>query len=217
MKKLLLVTGLFLTASANADLVTWTEWNSYDPATQTFAGTLVNGADTVAVTLTTSSVPYNYTFNGSPYWSGSAYTNGMVDNAPLNEDQIMFNAGGTVTVSFSQTVETPLLALNSWNGNVVDFDTPIIFDSYGQGYWGTGSPIDVTSTGFTGSGELHGVVAVPGAIDGFSFTHTTELWHGLTIGVVGTSVNPPPTPVPAPATVGLLGLALAGLFRRQLK
>ncbi len=119
----------------------------------------------------------------------------------------MLGAGGTTTITFSQAIDTPLIAMNSWNSNVVNFSQGIAVDSYGSGYWGSGTPVNVTSTGFSGSGEFHGVIAMAGDVTSFSMTHTTEYWHGLTIGVVGTSV-------PAPGALGLFALGLFWLARR---
>ena len=98
------------------------------------------------------------------------------------------------------------------------FSETVSFDSYGDGYWGTaGTPIDGvncngsalgfgdTFTNFYGCGEVHGVIALSGNRSGFSFTHTTEGWHGLTIGVEGLAA------VPAPPALVLFGLGLLGL------
>jgi hypothetical protein len=65
--------------------------------------------------------------------------------------------------------------------------------------------------GFLGIGELHGVIRLPGEFSSITFTHTSEGWHGLTIGVLGLSDDPDPDPVPEPATLMLLGLGLLGL------
>jgi hypothetical protein len=41
----------------------------------------------------------------------------------------------------------------------------------------------------------------------FTFTHTTENWHGFTVGVAGLA-----KPIPIPATVWLFGLGVIGLI-----
>ncbi|XOV86446.1 MAG: hypothetical protein ACFHX7_15940 [Pseudomonadota bacterium] len=213
MKRLIAACVFCLTFNASAATVTWTDWlsvTSWNGVSQTAHGQLVNGGDTVDIWLTSNSAFYGWALNGSPYWTGPAYTNGIVDNSPLGQDQIMLGAGGTATITFSQAIDTPLIAMNSWNSNVVNFSQNVNIDSYGAGYWGNGVPVNITSTGFSGSGEFHGVVAMTGDVTSFSMTHTTEYWHGLTIGVVGTSV-------PAPAALGVFafGLLMSGRRRRQ--
>ncbi len=110
-----------------------------------------------------------------------------------------------VTISFAKPVKDPLVALVSWNSNTVDFGVPINILSYGVGYWGGGTPIlNSGGTGFFGSGEVHGVIELPGVFSSISFTHTTEYWHGLTVGARNVVV-------PLPATLLLLGSGLAAL------
>jgi hypothetical protein len=116
--------------------------------------------------------------------------------------------GGSKTITFSQVIQDPILALVSWNGNTVDFGVPIEILSYGTGYWGSGTPIlNASGTGFYGSGEVHGVIRLPGNYSSIAFTDTSEYWHGFTVGV--TSL---PDSVPEPASMLLMGTGLAGLI-----
>jgi hypothetical protein len=147
---------------------------------------------------------------------GSAYTQGTVDNAPTASELVALFYGGTATINFSQTVKDPYIGLVSWNGNTVDFGVPIQIDSYGSGYWGNGTPIlNSAGTGFYGSGEVHGVISLIGSYDSITFSHTTEGWHGYTVGVSGLA-----SPVPVPAAVWLFGsgiIGLVGLSKRSRK
>lgn len=151
------------------------------------------------------------TSGGIDYWTGAAYTNGLVSNAPDSSDVVALNTGGTVTVTFSQTILNPFIAMNSWNNNVVNFSDDIVIDSFGTGYWGTGTATNTTLTGFYGSGEFHGIIRLIGNFDSFSFTHTSENWHGFTVGVEGLA-RPNAVPIPAaafmfaPALLGFMGL-----------
>jgi hypothetical protein len=152
---------------------------------------------------------------GTNYWTNpTTYQSPTVDNAPPASELIALVAGGAKTITFSAPVTNPLLALTSWNGNTVNFGTPIDLLSSGPGYWGNGTfVINPTETGFFGSGEVHGVIQLPGTFTQIVFTDTSENWHGFTVGVVGLA-GPS---VPEPASMGLvaLGLGALALVRRR--
>lgn len=195
-------------APAAAVPVNWTDWTS--ASANQVAGSVQVGSTAVSVTFN-GTYSFAQTGTGTNYWtegSPAPYTSGTVDNAPPASELIGLNTGGTFTLDFGQSILNPIIALVSWNGNVVSFSGPIETVSEGRGYWGDGAFANVTSNGFTGSGELHGIVRVLGNYTQISVTHTSENWHGLTVGVEGLS----PTPeIPLPLPLALLGTGVAAL------
>jgi hypothetical protein len=187
---------------ALAATVSWTDWLSV-PDGFSASGQIVTGSGTIEVGYTgTGSHSFVQTGAGIDFWIGPAYTNGIAANAPPAAEIVALNQGGTVTISLSQPVTNPLVGLASWNGNTVDFGVPIEIDSFGLGYWGAGTPIlNAAGTGFFGNGEVHGVIRLPGTHDTITFTHTTEDWHGFTLGLV---------PEPRTYAMLLVGLGLVG-------
>ena len=205
-----LTAGLVAAASINvtqAASVFWTDWTNAEPST--VSGSLDVNGSSVGVTFS-GEYSAAQTSGGTNFWSPSApYISPDVGNAPPASDIIELGYGGTKTITFSETIEDPLLALVSWNANIVDFGTPIQILSSGLGYWGIGTPIlNSTGTGFTGTGEVHAVIRLPGAFNSITFTDTTEFWHGLTVGVTGLN-NPNPS-VPEPGIMLLIGAGITG-------
>ena len=197
---------------AQASVISWADWTATAPS-KVFGTLNVNGT---SVDITFSG-PYYFaqTNGGTNYWNPSApYVSSAVDNAPPASDIIALSAGGSKTISFSQVVQDPVIALVSWNGNTVDFGVPIEILSYGHGYWGNGTPIlNASGTGFYGSGEVHGVIRLPGAYSSITFTDTSEYWHGFTVGVSSLHSSP----VPEPATVFIWGAGLVGLVTARIR
>lgn len=193
----------------------WTDWTS--AAASSVSGTLSVGSSTVSVVY---SGPYSgaQTAGGTNYWLPNVYTSATVPNGPPDSDIIQFSAGGTKTITFSQSVSNPLIGLVSWNGNTVDFGAPINVLSFGCGFWGCGSPIvNGTGTGFFGNGEVHGVIQLVGDYTSITFTDTSEGWHGITVGVLGLTPDPANGTVPEPTSLALIGGAFAALAAARRK
>ena len=194
-----LVLALAPLSAAHAAQVTWTDWTTSNPGLVT--GTLAVPSGNIGVSASGAFIRTQIS-GGTNYWIPSApYIGAAIENAPPGTDIIELNVGGTETITFSQAVVDPLIALVSWNGNTVKFSTPIDIVSHGRGFWGDGTPVpNATGDGFFGSGEVHGVVRLPGTYTSISFTHTSENWHGFTVGITSA--------VPEPDTRVLLALAL---------
>jgi hypothetical protein len=204
-----LAAGLaLLSGTAGAATVSWTDWTGVTATAPGVVGTLDVSGTAVDVNFS-GAYSFAQTTGGTNYWSPTApYISGAVDNAPPAADIIGLNAGGRATISFSQAVTDPLIALVSWNNNTVDFGVPIEVLSFGAGYWGNGTPVvNGAGTGFFGSGEVHGVIRLPGTYSSISFTHTSENWHGLTVGVTGIAPA-----IPEPSTYALFGVGLVAVM-----
>jgi hypothetical protein len=209
--------------AAYATTVSWADWTSATSAT-------VSGAiGSVNVTYSGAVPAFTQLNNiGTFFWTQGTpapYTSGSVSNAPATADIIALNNAGTSTITFSQPVVNPYLALVSWNAASVtagDSETFTYISSgsgaFGSGMFagpgGTGAP---TPTFFTGAGELHGIFEIPGTWTSISFTDTTtEFWHGLTVGIGGVA-STSPVPEPATGTLTLVGFGLLSVIRLRKK
>lgn len=209
---LLLSAAILAAGAAQAAPVSWTSFTAATPSSAT--GTLTVGATSVGVTVS-ATAPFQFTQinNGGTFFytspaPGTTYAVGGQDATPPSSDIVALGEASTVTVTFTQPILNPVLAMVSWNTGLVTFSDPITVLSQGTGFWGTGTFVPSGPNGFTGSGEPHGLIQVNGSLTSFTFTHPFEPWHGFTVGVRGL---PGPVDVPAPAALGLFAFALAGL------
>ncbi|MBU1566214.1 MAG: PEP-CTERM sorting domain-containing protein [Proteobacteria bacterium] len=223
MKKSILISlilGLFLVHSASASTITWTDWQSATP------GTVTGSMGSVGVTYTG-----NYSFaqlgTGENYWTEpnpgqEPYTgSALIDNAPTPSEMIALNSSATHTITFSEAVLNPVMAIVSMGrpSSPVSyaFNQPFSFLSGGVGYWsysnaGNAGAYSILGNTLTGN-EFHGAIMFGGPITSISWLSTPqEDWHGVTVGVSEV--------VPEPATMLLFGtgiLGLAGAVRRRKK
>ncbi len=229
----------FASVGALAAPIFWTDWST----SSTTAGFIGNGT----ITTTTSTVNVTYTNrqgiaffqNGSAgetdFWTNgqfsstrnnatSAYTSGLVDNAPTGTDIIALQFRGSQTLHFSQAIANPVFSYVSLNGNGYSFDQDFDILSFGDninhdiGFWGIGtSSKNVIDHGggnieyqLLGTGEPHGTLRFKGAFQDVTWTSlSNENWNGFTVGVQGTAVEVFETP--EPGSLALLGLGLVGL------
>ena len=105
--------------------------------------------------------------------------------------------GGTVTVTYTG----PLQSTASQT-------------TCGTSWWGSGTPVlNGAGTGFFGSGEVHGIIRLPGTFTSITFIDTSENWHGFTAGIA--DVAGPVIPEPATWAMLVAGFGMVGASIRR--
>lgn len=221
---------------------TWANWSLPSSCTGDVTGTFGSGtvsfngpyngvqSSTLSNFCSNPSYPgYEFTAAGGAgvnYWNApaGAYGANQPDNASfiqqvqgvnLLPDKSAYVSNGTRTITFSEAVINPWIALisvgdirrNLWVE--YQFDAPFSVLSYNnnplENPWGVGQYLPLNEGKTLRAMEFSGIVQFTGTFTSLSFTlNTDENWHGFTVGA-------PEVTVPEPATFGLLAAGLAGL------
>jgi hypothetical protein len=229
-----------LAGTVTAAPVYWTDWTVADEGSpDTASGTaIVPGLGAVGVTFTGNfyaSVTNIDNAAAINYWTGGStaagtYADGViVDNGPVLPDVIALASSGTFTLTFSQPVTDPVMAVVSLGNRGLaaesQFDLPFNVVAHGAGYFGSGLFSEQAGNTLYGK-EGNGTIKFIGtSILGIEWTiapNESEIWYGFTVGIPGQGTGPGPGPgpgptIPLPGTLLLasLGTAFVGYLHRR--
>lgn len=209
--------ALIATGPVAAGPIDWASWSGAVTSPTTTGSALATFAD-VGITATYTGELRSFVPNYPSYTPIPTFSGGTVSNTPATADGIIQIFGGTPTgthtITFSQAVLNPVLAI--WSLGQPGFLAQFVF---GQSFTiQSGGPNaeyggeSITALGNTVSGlEGNGVIQFNGSLTSISWTNPiVENWYGFTVGV-------PVAAIPEPETYALVlaGLALLGARARR--
>lgn len=195
--------------------VSWVDWTTFEAGFTdgTAAGTANDGGLTVTYSGEVYNLQTQVDGTGTDWWApDSTWADGStIDNAPPGTDIIALrgNTGSTNTITFSQPVTNPFMAVFSLGSPIVtdvtyNFDSPFdVIVGGANSAFGGSSVVEQDGNILSGI-EGNGTIMFLGTYTSISFTvPNNESWHGFTIGV---------QQIPVPAAVWLFGSGLLGLI-----
>ena len=213
-------TLLFASLAPPAAAADWTNWTTLSSPTQV-TGQLIEGTSTIGVSYSGEVGFAQLNGTGVNYFQPlSTFTAPSVPNAPAFDMIGISGTASTHTITFSQAVLDPVLAIVSLGqagiGTQYTFSLAsgqsmsILSQGPSSAWGGCGTCLSLSGSTLTGH-EGDGLVQFTGTFSQLSWTGASpEFWNGITVGV---------TPVPEPASWALLSLGLltmVPLARRRL-